>query len=228
MPPTIPNRDERAMRVLLANPAQLARTLAQQQQGGTSGTIPGTSSPVTQVATRVGVIQEYPAVGSSPNGDGIAGVGHQVLGPDGNPIAVLGNLAVTQAGNAYDDRGVALLDANGNVLAWHSPTDGPQHLIQTNPQSGDYTFTIHDLSKVVESTGSSAQTFTIDTLVASGIPLGAFIEICQVGSGALTIATAGGVTLLPSGATGPSGQGQTIGIRQRQTANEWVMTGAFH
>lgn len=94
MPPLVPNQAARQVQAL-ANPANAARALAQQQAGGTSGTIPGTSSDPTQVATTTGVIPLYPPDARSPNGDQVAGVGIQVLNNDGNPVVVMGNLKAT-------------------------------------------------------------------------------------------------------------------------------------
>lgn len=225
MPPVIHRPDLRHLQTLLANPQNTAKALQHQQDGGTSGTIPGTDSDPTVVATTTGRIPIYPPAAQSPNGDQVAGVGHQVLNSDGNPAITLGNLLVTQAGNEYDDRALTFHDADGNIVGWHSPTDGLQSVILTNVQSVNYTFTIRDVSKVVESESSGSVTYTIPTFASAGIPLQAYIEVHQYGAGQITIAGAGGVTVVsPGGVYSTAVQYATIGLRQRKQ-DVWVLTG---
>jgi hypothetical protein len=128
MPPLIPGRAGRHVQAL-ASPANQARALAQQQQGGISGTIPGTASDPTRVAVATGAIQTYPAAGRSPEGDQVAGVGIQVLNNAGDPVVVLGNLNATQASAAdlpasFQDGGFAFVDADGNLIAGYSQETG--------------------------------------------------------------------------------------------------------
>ncbi|MGO9885526.1 MAG: hypothetical protein ACLPV4_21230 [Solirubrobacteraceae bacterium] len=127
---------QRQIQVAFANPQNQSRATAQQQQGGTSGTIPGTSSSATQVAHAAGLIQTYPATGTSPNGDQVSGVGLQVLtNPvivDGvstqYPVVVMGNLNVTGGGvdcpSDFQDGGFAFVDADGNLVAGYSQETG--------------------------------------------------------------------------------------------------------
>ncbi len=127
MPPVIPNRAARQVQAL-ARPANQARALAQQQQGGSSGTIPGTSSSAQQVAHTTGLIPTYP-VPASPNGDQVSGVGLQVLNNAGNPVVVAGNLAATQTSakdlpTNFSDGGFAFVDAAGNLVAGYSQDTG--------------------------------------------------------------------------------------------------------
>lgn len=146
MPPVIPGKAGRQAQAL-ANPANQARALAQQQQGGSSGTIPGTSSSPQQVAHTTGVIPVYPPDGRSPNGDQVAGVGIQVLNNAGDPVVVMGNLSATlppltmpmraadaKAGviresvsalpSSFQDGGFAFIDADGNFVAGYSQETG--------------------------------------------------------------------------------------------------------
>jgi hypothetical protein len=127
MPPIIPNRAARQVQAL-ARPANQARALAQQQQGGSSGTIPGTSSSAQQVAHTTGLIPTYP-VPASPNGDQVSGVGLQVLNNAGNPVVVAGNLHATQTSakdlpTNFSDGGFAFVDAAGNLVAGYSQDTG--------------------------------------------------------------------------------------------------------
>lgn len=64
MPPLTRRTEDRQLQVMVANPAARSHAVASGQQVGTSGTIPGTSSDPTQVATLTGTIQQSPSVTS--------------------------------------------------------------------------------------------------------------------------------------------------------------------
>jgi hypothetical protein len=127
MPPLTRNNGERELQVMIANPARMAHAVATSQQSGTSGQIPGTSSDPTQLATLTGTIQSYPN-GPSPNGDQVAGVGHQVLNNAGNPVVFMGNLSAITGGtdlpSNFQDGGFAFVDADGNLPAGYSQSTG--------------------------------------------------------------------------------------------------------
>ena len=128
MPPLVPGKTLRQYQAL-ANPANQAKATSQQQQGGSSGTIPGTTSDPQQVAVATGLIQTYPATDPSPHGDQVAGVGITVLNNDGNPVVVLGNLAATQTSAVdlpanFQDGGFAFVDAAGDLVAGYSQETG--------------------------------------------------------------------------------------------------------
>lgn len=130
MPPVIPSRANRQVQALAAG-HNLARALAQQQQGGAAGQPPGVATDPTvppQIAHRTGVIQPYPATALSPAGDQLAGVGIVVLNNDGNPVVALGNLKATGGGvdlpASFADGGLAFIDAAGNLVAGYSQETG--------------------------------------------------------------------------------------------------------
>jgi hypothetical protein len=130
MPPVIPGRAARQVQAL-ARPANQARATAQQQQGGSSGTIPGTASDPTQVGHTTGIIPLNPPTGPSPNGDQVAGVGIQVLNnaDPPTPVVVMGNLAATQTSGTdlpanFTDGGFAFVDDGGNLVAGYSQETG--------------------------------------------------------------------------------------------------------
>jgi hypothetical protein len=140
MPPLIPNQAGRQVQAL-AGPANQARALASQQQGGSSGTIPGTTSDPLQVAHTTGVIPLYPPTGYSPEGNQVAGVGIQVLSNAGDPVVVMGHLnatlpvadlplradamlSVTDLPSGFQDGGFAFVDQDGNLVAGYSQETG--------------------------------------------------------------------------------------------------------
>lgn len=202
MPPLTRNKGDRALQVMVANPAMRSHAVATGQQIGTAGTIPGTSSNPTQLATLSGTIQQTPsgttlaassakgdttiststwipsgsyvvvdqntgsstqetamtsgvsgagpytisltsplgyphasgapvqAPTTSPNGDQIAGVGHQVLNSAGKPVVVMGNLNAVSGGgssklpSSFQDGGFSFVDAQGNQVAGYSQETG--------------------------------------------------------------------------------------------------------
>ena len=125
MPPTIPNNVQRKLKAIAGNATNLSQALASQQQGGRSGTIPGTTSPWNQQGEREGTLHTYPVTGTSPGGWVTAGVGTEVLNNAGNPIIRMGNLLVSQHGTVlFQDGGQIYLNAAGDVVGGYSNTTG--------------------------------------------------------------------------------------------------------
>ena len=99
-------------------------------------------------------------------------------------------------------------------------------VITATTQSGTtYTLALSDASTAVEFTSSSAVTVTVPSNASVAFPVGTVIELVQFGSGILTVAAAGGVTIrsannLLSART----QYSTLSLRKRAT-NEWVLAG---
>lgn len=98
--------------------------------------------------------------------------------------------------------------------------------LTTNQQSGTtYTFVLADANKRVEASNASAQTYTIDTNANQAFTVGDIIEICQMGAGQVTIAAAGGVTLLSPGAKVKTNvQYSTVSLF-KQATNTWILSG---
>jgi hypothetical protein len=71
-----------------------------------------------------------------------------------------------------------------------------------NAQTGTtYTFVLADNGKLVTASNSSAQTYTIPLNSSVAFPIGAQINLIQIGSGQVTIVGAGGVTISSNAAT---------------------------
>lgn len=88
------------------------------------------------------------------------------------------------------------------------------------------TLVLADHTKVVRTTGSSAVAVTIPTNASVALAVGSVVTLRQAGSGALTLAAAGGVTLnTPTGHTaGARAQGSTLALH-KVAADEWDLTG---
>lgn len=228
------------MEKLLATPANRSKSLSQQQGAGVSGQVPGapTVNP-TLVGTQSGIIQAY----GSGTGTGqwmVSGVGHASLNDNGDPVEIRGQLLVLYQGNVFHEGGgVVHLDNNGNVWALHrSDRPGqPLSFIKENVHTSDYVLQHTDTASVVVADSSESVSFTVpfNSGAATDIPVGAWIELFQAGTGIMGVIAGtyeGGfgigieeVTLLSDGdKTHARAQYSTIGLRQRAN-NVWVVTG---
>ena len=92
-----------------------------------------------------------------------------------------------------------------------------------------YTFALADDGMLVALTGANARTFTVPANATVALPISAWIDVQQQGTGALTIAGAAGVTIYNpvTGAAGPvTLPGQYARVRLHQiAANVWVVNG---
>ena len=98
-------------------------------------------------------------------------------------------------------------------------------LVLSSVQSASYTLAMADEYKAVEFTGSTAQTLTVPTNAAVAFPIGTLVEVCRIGTGAVTVAGASGVTIRSrDNLLAPNGQYAVASLRKR-AANEWVLAG---
>jgi hypothetical protein len=107
--------------------------------------------------------------------------------------------------------------------------------LSATEQTGSYTLALDDAGTVVEVDGSAgAVAVTIPANADVAYPVGTVIELCDIGTTAIAVTAAAGVTLdLPPGSSGTggvagtansAGQWATIGLRQRNT-DEWIVSG---
>jgi hypothetical protein len=90
---------------------------------------------------------------------------------------------------------------------------------QDNSQGSSYTLALTDRNKVVAFNGSSAQTVTIPVESSIDFPIGSVVYIARIGSGSLTLAGAGGVTVSK---TGTFALNEEIAVRKR-ASNSWIV-----
>lgn len=99
-------------------------------------------------------------------------------------------------------------------------------VVTTNTQTGTtYTLALADAGAVVEMNNSSAMTVTVPPHSSVAFPAGTVIELCRLGTGTLTVAAGGGVTLLNPSSLTARAQYSTISLRQRPTTDVWVVSG---
>jgi len=98
-----------------------------------------------------------------------------------------------------------------------------------NAQTGTtYTTVLADNGKLVTQSNASAIATTIPLNSSVAYPVGAQINICQLGAGQVTVAGAGGVTILSTGATAatPKTRAQYSTLTAIQTVtNTWLVAG---
>lgn len=109
--------------------------------------------------------------------------------------------------------------AQDALLATLEPT------ITANTQTADYTLVLTDAGKVIEMDDSGPLVLTIPTNASVAFPIGTVLEVIALGSGTVTIAPAGGVTLYSvDSLTDIAAQYGTVSLRKRAT-NTWVLAG---
>lgn len=96
-----------------------------------------------------------------------------------------------------------------------------------NDQVGiSYTFVLSDNQKLVTSSNSSAQTYTIPPHSSIAFPAGAKIDVLQLGTGKLTIAAGSGVTIISfNSLKSAAGQGVGLTLQQGNTQDVWYLFG---
>ena len=101
---------------------------------------------------------------------------------------------------------------NGATIATSTLTS-PKVNLGINAQTGTtYTTVLDDNGKLVTQTNASAIATTIPLNSSVAYPIGAQINIAQMGAGQVTISGAGGVTIASTGAKGPQEMGKVMGV----------------
>ena len=94
-----------------------------------------------------------------------------------------------------------------------------------NTQTASYTLVLGDTSKIVELNLAAANNLTVPPNSTVAFPVGAMIEVTQMGVGQTTIVPGAGVTFrAPGGRLKLVGQYSSASMRKRAT-DEWVVVG---
>jgi len=96
--------------------------------------------------------------------------------------------------------------------------------ITTNAQTVSYTLVLADDGKIIECSSSSALTLTVTANNDVAFPIGTQIMLIQAGSGQLTVAGAGGVTVNATPGLKLRTQWSAATLLKRAT-NTWLLTG---
>jgi hypothetical protein len=174
-----------------------------------------------------------------PNADGS---NNQVLTTNASGILAWTTKTISIANNTTDSAqyNVTLTSANSGDVSVLTTTDTKMQfqpstgllttseltvngtarsLVTENVQTTSYTFALTDRNKVVAMNNSSDATLTIPNDSAVNFPVGSMLYAVRVGTGAVTLATAAGVTATR---TGQFASNEEIYIRKR-SANNWIV-----
>lgn len=88
-----------------------------------------------------------------------------------------------------------------------------------NEKTSNHTLELIDRDRVVAMNSASNLTVTVPNDSSVNFPAGSVVYIVRLGSGSVTLAAAGGVTLSKTGTFGP---GEELYVRKR-AANNWIV-----
>lgn len=112
---------------------------------------------------------------------------------------------------------------SGAIFASTGTVNGTwRSLLTESGKSASYTLAVADQDTVVSFSGSGSQTVTVPLDSTANFPVGAIVYINRVGSGTLTLAAEGGVSLTR---TGTFSTNEEIYVRKR-AANSWIVVDA--
>jgi hypothetical protein len=98
--------------------------------------------------------------------------------------------------------GIPLVNATTTDTLTNKTLTAPKINLGFNAQSGTtYTFALTDNGQMVTANNASAQSYTIPPNSSVAFPIGAQINIIQIGAGQVTINIGSGVTIVSTGAT---------------------------
>lgn len=135
-------------------------------------------------------------------------------------VTLGGTLAVANGGT-----GVTSSTGSGaNVLGTSPSISDPKIAQSINAQTGTtYTAVLADDSKLITLNNGSAITFTIPLNSSVAFPVGASLNIAQLGAGQVTVAGAGGVTVSGIGTKIAAQYGAATAIQI--ATNQWLLVG---
>ena len=199
------------------------------QSNGSSGAFPTTGAGLELIA------------GSFANGDSIQSYNRdtsswRTLGIYAGGINLLTNgiqrISIDSSGNITLGSGSGTTTVNGNLTITGTVT-APIITYSINSQTGTtYTAALTDAAAVVTMNNSSANTLSIPTNASVAFPIGASINIIQIGSGQTTInaVTLGTTTIASNGATSNAPKLRTqysaaTAIKISTTPEVWYVVG---
>lgn len=126
-------------------------------------------------------------------------------------------------GTDEENKILGLDDANQGVL-YDAKQLVRQRIKSLVSLSADTTLELLYEGKLLDMDSGSARTITIPTNASVAFPIGSRIRLLRSGSGTVTIAAAGGVTLLSAGRTKLRVQG-SVGELIKVGTDRWAFTG---
>lgn len=134
-------------------------------------------------------------------------------------------LQAHQTDGVLKDASVSEAKLDSSVQSKLAEIDTLQNVTATTQAGTTYTLVLADAGTAVEFTSASAVTLTVPPNSSVAFPVGTVIELLQYGTGELTVAPGGGVTIRSAdGLLSARTQYSTLSLRKRAT-NEWVLAG---
>lgn len=107
----------------------------------------------------------------------------------------------------------------------NDPPDPPlSGTIEADVYTASHTLVLGNLGRAVEMNVATANTVTVPPNSSVAFPVGAVVEVCQVGAGQTTIVAGAGVTIQTPQTLVLVGQWSTVSLRQR-AVDVWVLAG---
>ena len=100
--------------------------------------------------------------------------------------------------------------------------DSTRWNVDLNTRTSSYTLAFGDGGKVVEMNSTASTTLTVPANATVGFPIGTSMFVCRIGSGAVTIAAASGVTINTANSLTMGAQYSTVWLRKRNT-DQWIL-----
>jgi hypothetical protein len=139
-----------------------------------------------------------------------------------NDSTVIGMVAstgiTTRISGTPGSGSVARINGDGTIFATGAEP------VAISAQTASYTLALTDTGKAVEVTSASATNLTVPPNSSVAFPIGAVIEVAQIGAGQVTIVAGAGVTLRTANGLKLRAQYSTASVRKRAT-DEWVVAG---
>lgn len=167
-----------------------------------------------------------------PGNDGAVGIQGGVgstgsQGPAGvqgatGPMGSIGLTGATGPQGATGPSPSSINDITGLQVALDTLNSAIITIASNIQTDTDYTLVLLDAGKCIEMNSSSAHSLQVPNNSTVAFPIGTVVEIYAAGTGVITVAAMGGVTVRNIGAL--SSQYATASLRKRAT-DEWVLTG---
>lgn len=121
--------------------------------------------------------------------------------------------------NLAQGAGVSLSDDGLGTVTINSTGSGGTSI---NEQTGNYTAQLGDANNIVALNSASSTVFTVPANSSVAFPIGTTITLFQEGAGTLSIAAAGGVTILTPASLSARTQYSTLSVIKRSTDTWWA------
>lgn len=143
---------------------------------------------------------------------------------DGVVTAAVDNLSLGTPVEGY----IPIVNGSGQFDYVDPSTIGDGGALTVNSQSGaSYQLVVADCNgrTVVETTSSSAVSVVVPPNATAAIPVGSTVEVCQVGTGQVTVTPGAGVTVNSAGGRLKTAEQYAMLTLRKRATNSWIVAG---